>query len=213
MLNRWSRLIAFAGGDLLPYLEYGNQVRKYKNNPGAELFKAIDNAFFGMERVYINFMNSKEGNEFQPREYYYDVNYNEWQLFHGNNQNTGATTDPGPSKGRLAWRFPTGRPWYSRPSVENGKVYTVSNGMTTILYCLDENTGEVIWEATQRGSGHQYGTARMNSSVVLQKDRCIIREVGSGGNKGHQKHLVYVDKSSGEVLKEEYAGHIDYRVG
>lgn len=213
MLDRFARLIAFAGGDLLPYLKYAYQVRKYRNDPGEGLYKAIDSAFFGIENIYVNFKNTDEGKIFQPRENYYDLNNKEWHLFHNDNQNTGATTDPGPFKGKLAWKFPTGRPWYSKPSVEDGRVYTVSNGMTTILYCLDENTGKVIWEATQRGNGHQYGTARMNSSVILQNKRCIIREVGSGGNEGKQKHLVYVDKSTGKTLKEEYAGHVDYRVG
>lgn len=210
MLERFSRMISFAGGDLSGFSVYNLAI---KNAKGKEMHKAVDNAFKGIEDVYRDFKNTPEGQLFQPRENYYGANYKEWQLFHGNNQNTGATEDPGPTKGQLAWKFPTGRPWYSRPAVEDGKVYTVSNGMTTILYCLDEETGEVNWEATQRGSGHQYGTARMNSSVVLQNDRCVIREVGSGGNRGHQKHLVYVDKKNGDVLKEEYAGHIDYRVG
>ena len=210
MLERFSRLVTFAGGDISDYAVHHHALKEAQ---GKDLYKAVDHAFAGMEQIYRDFKNTREGQLFQPRENYYGDHYHEWQLFHGNNQNTGSTEDVGPTKGQLAWKFPTGRPWYSRPSVEDGKVYAVSNGMTTVLYCLDEETGNVNWEASQRGSGHQYGTARMNSSVILQDERCIIREVGSGGNKGHQKHLVYVDKKTGEVLKEEYAGHIDYRVG
>ena len=212
ILNNWTRLLAFAGADIGGYLGFREQIREFKNNPNQDLFEAIDQAFYGLERVYVDFKMTPEGQEFRPRSTY-ERYENDWALFHENNQNTGMTDDPGPVDGQLAWKFPTGRPWYSRPAVEDGKVYAVSPGMTTILYCLNEEDGSVNWKATQRGSGHQYGTARMNSSVLLLEDVAIIREVGSGGNKGHQKHFVYVDKETGKKVKEVVAGHIDYRVG
>jgi len=212
ILDNWTRLLTFAGADLGGYLPYKNGIKKYLRKEGDNLYQAIDQAFFGLERIYADFKMTERGLNFAPRTTF-QRNTEEWPLFHGNPQQTGYTNDPGPTKGQLAWKFPTGRPWYARPAVEDGKVYAVSPGMTTILYCLNENDGSVVWKARQRGSGHQYGTARMNSSALVLKDKVIIREVGSGGNNGHQKHFVYVDKNTGEMQQEVVAGHIDYRVG
>ena len=47
----------------------------------------------------------------------------DWPLFHANAAQNGYTADPGPSEGKLAWRFPIGHAWYSRPLVEMGRVY------------------------------------------------------------------------------------------
>ncbi len=212
ILDSWARLMAFAGADLGALEGYFYLNKQAKKISEKEYYQAIDKTFFGMERMYANFMTTPEGKEFNPRAQF-ERNTKEWPLFHGSEKQTRTTEDPGPVKGDLAWKFPTGRPWYSRPAVEDGKVYVSSPGMTTILYRLNEKDGKVEWKARQRGSGHQYGTARMNSSVLLLKDAAIVREVGSGGEKGHQKHFVYVNKKTGKVIKEEYAGHIDYRVG
>lgn len=212
MLDSWARMMAFAGADLTDFREYLDMMDEGKQKSESDYYNSIDSAYFGLESIYIDFKSSSEGQLFQPRTDF-ERPIEDWALFHGNNQQTGLTNDPGPSKGTLLWKFPTGRPWYSRPAVENGKVYVASPGMTTILYCLNEEDGKVEWKASQRGNGHQYGTARMNSSVILMDDVAIVREVGSGGNNGHQKHFVYVDKKTGEPIKEELAGFIDYRVG
>jgi hypothetical protein len=64
----------------------------------------------------------------------------EWPMFQGNKHHTGFTTAPGPRVGRAAWKFPVGLGWYSRPVVEEGKVYIASPGMRAIAYCLDLRT-------------------------------------------------------------------------
>jgi len=212
IIDNWTRLMAFAGADLSGFDGYLDLLALGKEKSEKDYHKAIDRTFFGLEFLYTDFMSSPEGQAFSPRAKF-NRNTSEWPLFHGNEKQTRTTDSPGPQKGTLAWKFPTGRPWYSRPAVENGKVYVTSPGMTTTLHRLNEKDGKVDWKATQRGNGHQYGTARMNSSVLLIDNMAIVREVGSGGNNGHQKHFVFIDKKSGKVLKEEYAGHIDYRVG
>lgn len=212
IIDNWTRLMAFAGADLSGFEGYLDLMALGKKKSNQDYHEAIDKTFNGLELLYTDFMSSEEGKAFSPRSTF-ERKTKDWPLFHGNIKQTRTTDDPGPQKGALAWKFPTGRPWYSRPSAENGKVYVTSPSMTTVLYQLDEKSGRVEWKAAQRANGHQYGTARMNSSVLLLDDVAVVREVGSGGNKGHQKHFVYIDKASGKVLKEEFAGHIDYRVG
>ncbi|MCU0788055.1 MAG: hypothetical protein MUC91_07685, partial [Verrucomicrobia bacterium] len=50
----------------------------------------------------------------------------DWPMFQRNEHNTGYTPAPGPATGRQAWRFPVGLGWYSRPVVEDGRVYIAS---------------------------------------------------------------------------------------
>lgn len=136
----------------------------------------------------------------------------DWPLFHKNAAQTGYTDDPGPSQGKLAWRFPIGHGWYARPSIENGRVYIASPGLYTIAYALEEKTGAVLWAARQNGH-NLYRTPRVSSPVVVLKDHIVVRETGSGGEVGEARHLVYIDKATGRVVKEEPAGHVDYRRG
>lgn len=136
----------------------------------------------------------------------------DWGLFHGGHGQNGYTDDPGPSQGKLAWRFPVGHAWYARPAIENGRVYVASPGLVTIAYCLDEKTGAVVWKAKQYGL-NLYREPRASSSAVVLKDAVVVRESGSGGEQRNAVDLVYIDKQSGKILKEVRAGHVDYRRG
>ena len=137
----------------------------------------------------------------------------EWPMFQNNIHNTGYTTAPGPRRGREAWRVPVGLGWYNRPVIEDGRVYVPSLGMNAITYCLDLQTGEEIWKATQ---DHPlfgiYKYPAIASTPLLIDDYVVVREVNShGGNEGQARHLVYLDKATGKTLFRTYAGHVDYR--
>ena len=56
---------------------------------------------------------------------------------------------PGPKLGELAWKFPVGLGWYSRPVIQGDRIYVGSPGMHTTSLCLDLKTGEEIWKSTQ----------------------------------------------------------------
>ena len=136
-----------------------------------------------------------------------------WPMFQANMHNTGHTEAPGPKYGRTAWKFPIGLGWYSRPVIEDGRVYIASPGMRTTSFCLDLNSGKEIWKSTQQHPVFGvYKYPAIMSTPVIQSDKIILREVNShGGNEGQAKNLVYVDKKTGKTLNRSYAGHVDYR--
>lgn len=137
----------------------------------------------------------------------------EWPMFQANAHHTGASTCPGPRHGRLAWKFPVGLGWYSRPVIDGGRVYLASPGLRTTGFCLDLATGGEIWRSTQ---AHPlfglYKYPAIASSPIVRGSDVLFREVNShGGNEGQARHIVYLDKATGRTQARKYAGHIDYR--
>jgi outer membrane protein assembly factor BamB len=137
----------------------------------------------------------------------------DWPTFQANIHNTGYTPAPGPRFGRAAWKFPVGLGWYCRPVVDRGRVYVASPGLRSIAFCLDLESGEEIWKATQE---HPllgiYKYPVIASTPLLLDDEIVVRELNShGGNAGQAKHLVYIDKKTGEIKSRTFAGHVDYR--
>ncbi len=139
-----------------------------------------------------------------------------WAHYKGNIHRTGYTGASGPVSGKTLWKFPIGLAWESRPVAENGRVYVSSPGMRNTLLCLDLNTGEYVWKSRQlveiMGDQH-YNTACNSSTPVVLSDKILIREMGSRGNVGQTKHVVYIDKNDGHFIQEIVAGHVDYRAG
>ena len=74
----------------------------------------------------------------------------EWPMFQKDKHNSGFTDAPGPKLGELAWKFPVGLGWHSRPVIQGDRIYVGSPGMHTTSLCLDLKTGEEIWKSTQR---------------------------------------------------------------
>jgi len=130
----------------------------------------------------------------------------DWPLFHGNVQQTGYAEDVGPSEGKLAWKFPVGYAWYSRPVIEDGRIYVASPGMRTVFLCLDKN-GRIIWKAKRatRPRLSPYMTSRIASSPLVLRDKIIVRE-------GQGSFLLYINKSDGKITRKIKAGYLEYRV-
>ncbi len=182
-----------------------------------ELSAVIDQGFATLEDVFADLLangpmfEAKMGdpNGFPEGG---DMNQN-WTMFQGNKHNTGHTTAPGPKLGKNQWKFPIGLGWYSRPVVEDDKVYISSPGLYATSFCVDLNTGEEIWKSTQ--SHLLFGIYKfpaIASTPVIQGDRVLLREVNShGGNRGQAKNIVFVDKKTGVTLDRKFAGHVDYR--
>ncbi|MFC2115394.1 PQQ-binding-like beta-propeller repeat protein [Bacteroidota bacterium] len=139
-----------------------------------------------------------------------------WTHYKGNEELSGYSGAFGPSKGEKAWTFPVGLAWESKPAIEGDRVYLSSPGMRTIMYCLDLETGEVIWKTRQvvEIMGDQlYNTPNNQSSPIVLEDYVLFRELGARGNHGPTKHVVLVDKKTGKIAREIEAGHVDYRAG
>ncbi len=139
-----------------------------------------------------------------------------WTHYKGNEELNGYSGAYGPRLGEKAWTFPVGLAWESKPAIEGDRVYLSSPGMRTIMYCLDLKSGEVIWKTRQvvEIMGDQlYNTPNNQSSPIVLKDHVLFRELGARGNKGPAKHVVLVDKQTGEIAREIEVGHVDYRAG
>ena len=137
----------------------------------------------------------------------------EWPMFQANKHNTGATEAPGPSYGRVKWKFPVSLGWYARPVIEGDKVYVTSPGMRVSGYCLDLKTGTEIWRSTQdHPIFYLYKYPGMASTPLLINNWMVQREINShGGNEGQARNLVYLNKETGETEVRRFAGHVDYR--
>jgi outer membrane protein assembly factor BamB len=139
-----------------------------------------------------------------------------WTSYKGNEGLTGYTGANGPTKGEKAWTFPVGLAWESKPAIEGDRVYVSSPGVRTTMYCLDLNTGAIIWSTKQiiEIMGDQlYHAPNNQSSPVILKDYILFRELGARGNNGPTKDVVFVNKKTGEIEREMEVGHVDYRAG
>lgn len=136
-----------------------------------------------------------------------------WPNYQGTLSNTGFNGNDGPVYGRIAWKFPVGLAWESRPVIEGDKVYLASPGIRNILFALDINTGKVINRSSQLPQG-TYSTPAYTSTPVVLKDRILLREMGSRGyTTGDAKEIAFINKNTFEIEKQVFAGHIDYRTG
>ncbi|MFC2081330.1 PQQ-binding-like beta-propeller repeat protein [Bacteroidota bacterium] len=135
-----------------------------------------------------------------------------WPNYQGTLSNVGFNGNDGPVYGRIAWKFPVGLAWESRPVIEGDRVYLTSPGLRNILFTLDINTGEVIKSAKQM-PGRTYSTPAYASTPVVLKDHILIREMGSRGYTGDAKEIAFINRNTLEVEQQIFAGHIDYRTG
>ena len=69
-----------------------------------------------------------------------------WPMWRQNPAHTGVVDGSGPKKLAVKWKFGTGAPVDSSPSVVGGRVYIGSRDRN--LYCLDAQTGSFIWKYT-----------------------------------------------------------------
>ncbi|MBI4876956.1 MAG: PQQ-binding-like beta-propeller repeat protein [Acidobacteria bacterium] len=208
-LYSWLRLLMHQGAELRAFEAIRRALGANWTEATPRICRTIDEGFQVLERVQASPSWIPEVRGTRPAS---TPARTDWPLFQGNQAQTGFTRDPGPAAGRLAWRFPIGHTWYARPSIENGRVYAASPGITTILYCLDEKTGKPIWK-TRQHNWQIYETPRVSSPVVVLKDELVVRESGSRGETGTARDLVFIDKQTGQVRKEVTIGHLDYRHG
>ncbi|MEX0320953.1 MAG: PQQ-binding-like beta-propeller repeat protein [Puniceicoccaceae bacterium] len=137
----------------------------------------------------------------------------DWAFFGGSPLQSGLTTDPGPTTGEISWKFPVGHSYYAPASVEDGRVYITSPGMRTLMYCLDESTGEIIWRTKQDGL-QMYSTPRGASNVEILENDVVMRAVsGSWEFVDKVRHIFFIDKKTGKIRRQVDANRVDYRRG
>ncbi|NDV61566.1 PQQ-binding-like beta-propeller repeat protein [Puniceicoccales bacterium CK1056] len=209
VLFSWIRHMINRGVDLQSLHEEGYVLAKW-GPVHPENYPVLDKAYGKMEALQDEpvFIQEIRGPESAPFS-----NPTGWPVFGGSQMQSGLSPDPGPMTGEIAWKFPNGHSWYASPSVENGRVYITSPGMRSLLYCLDEATGDVTWKTTQDGL-QMYSTPRGASNVLVLNDRIVMRATsGSWEFTDPVRHIFQIDKESGKVLNQVDAGRIDYRRG
>lgn len=119
-----------------------------------------------------------------------DVSTNSWALFRGNAQRTGAV--PGtesPRAGRINWAFAEVKTIYSSPAVVGNRVYvtTAEKGPFVdrgAIYCLDADTGAVVWKAEPDGYLATFSSPSVSGSRLV---------VGEGLHMTREARVVCLD--------------------
>ena len=177
-LLRWWRLMWRRGQDMTAFDEVANHL--LNTNPDSEAnWAGIDWGYAVLEEMWGNpdMIPEVQG---EPREY--NGEPTDWPYYGGpTKHNTGYSPDPGPSEGKLAWRFPKGKKWNAIPVVDKGRIYLSSPGIDVVAFCLDEETGEVIWRGRQYGERF-YGTPRTRYDPVVTENHVLIRRGLFAGN-------------------------------
>jgi outer membrane protein assembly factor BamB len=209
LIFSWVRLLVHRGVDITPFHEACAELKQWGPIEPSR-YKAMEDAFHVLESIQSNptFVEEVRGHGGEP-----PTTETDWPVFGGNLEQSGFSPDVGPRTGTVAWQFPIGLSWYAAPAVEDGRVYIVSPGVTTLAYCLDEQTGEVIWTTPQNGL-QIYSTPRASSSPVIQKNHIVIRATsGSWEFEEKDRHIFYLDKKTGHVVQRLGADRVDYRRG
>ncbi|QLE02448.1 PQQ-binding-like beta-propeller repeat protein [Galbibacter sp. BG1] len=150
-------------------------------------FLALDSLYFigkKIEQINSNAVRTKK------------LSKTNWPYYLGTeNRQTGYSPDPGPTKGKIAWKFPKGYHSTATPVLENGRLFISSPGIDVNGFCLDQKTGKVLWRSRQMGIDFYTDHGSRWTPVVTQKN-VIIR------NAFDEESIHVVDKSTGQPSKE-----------
>jgi hypothetical protein len=170
-LGVWERFLMFSGADLTQLDSVGMKGHynilqpRYKKTGtitnmyySPEYAAEIDFQYGVLEKKFKEFLANKDNLEIKlardPSESNGEIR--NWPSMRGDESSTGFTTQSGPMKGELLWKFPAGHSWYARPAFENGKVYIGSPGISYESYCIDSKTGEYIWKSIPKPGWNPY---------------------------------------------------------
>lgn len=205
----WARLLVHRGIDMSEFHSACARFSRWGPVKPSQ-YGAMKEAWQTLERIHANptFIEEIRGEDVSG-----DVRRTDWPMFQGGPEQSGFSADPGPTSGEVGWKFPIGMSWYAAPAVENGRVYMASPGVTTLMYCIDEKSGETIWTTTQNGL-QIYSTPRASSTCILQRDHVVVRaSSGSWEFTEKDKHIFYISKETGKVVNQVAADRVDYRRG
>jgi len=93
----------------------------------------------------------------------------DWPMFMHDPQHTGFSTSKLPDEPFVLWRYETVGGITSSPLVSNGKVFAGS--LDTNLYCLNEDTGELLWSFRTMGPIHHIAASDERVFICSEKDK------------------------------------------
>lgn len=226
LLTSWLHLLQRQGADLSGYAPHFDALkRSAQQADDAALFTALAAGFAYLDRVQRALRSAAPDIHTltSTPESADEYALTDWPLYGGNMQHTASTEAPGPTRGEIAWRQPIGLAWYARPTVDDGRVYAAVPGIRCILRCLDLASGEELWSTrrvwTRSSLGvvnlapSSYVVAGAASTPLVLEDRVIVNELGAQGRAFGARHLLVIDKATGELGQRFPAGQADYRAG
>lgn len=238
MLKQWTCALQQMGANTEAFLEvsevykqnspwnlmqFDGQEKPLTPKQEKEMFPAVDRGYKILDAIYAGCNQLTDGPVARtrtelPRSGKKCSNdwKEDWPLYQKNNQHKGSVDTDVVLAGKEAWKFPVGFAAYAQPVVEDGIVYAISPGMRTMMYSLDLETGDVRWTTKQLADIVQdqlYWTPAAGSTPRVLKDRIIVRDIGSRGNRGDTRYALVIDKKTGEIQKRVETGHVDYRAG
>ncbi|GAL67990.1 outer membrane protein assembly factor BamB family protein [Jejuia pallidilutea] len=170
---RWWRLFWRQGYDLRDLDSISQQLITNKPNP-KENYLVVDEAYSQLEGLL---KSGKKIQEKKGKEAQGSTSKTNWPFYFGTEESQiGHSPDQGPTKGEIAWKFPKGYYSYAHPVIENGKVYLSSPGIDVNGFCLNEESGEVIWRCRQMGTnfyidpGSRWSPIVTDSTVIVRND-------------------------------------------
>jgi outer membrane protein assembly factor BamB len=95
----------------------------------------------------------------------------DWPMFREDLRHTGVSTSGAPNDNTLLWSFQVGENEHvhSSPAVVDGRVYIGSRNIShpNWVYCLDENSGDVIWKSSVGGMVEDSSPAVVDGRVYI----------------------------------------------
>ncbi|MFC1760651.1 PQQ-binding-like beta-propeller repeat protein [Planctomycetota bacterium] len=216
-LYRWWRLLWRQGLDLRDFDDSANALI---NTSGTEAraCRVIDRGFQVLEKLAATAQRTPEVSGSKGG----GTTQTDWPQFHGTDgTQIGFSPDAGPSLGKLAWRFPKGYAWNARPVLRDGKVYVSSPGIDVFGFCLNEETGKVLWKARQYGLkyystyGSRWNPVVMDASVSFRsghREMQLFSVDRSTGQRCHPRKAApemvtaYVENGQTLILADAYTG-------
>jgi len=200
-LYRWWRLLWRQGMDMQSFDAAANKLVISDDNT-TQGQQAITQAYQALETIAADPKFIKEIQKTSSP----SQSRTDWPYYMGTDgRQTGYSPDAGPSAGRVAWRFPKGYAWEAQPVIRDGRIYLASPGTDVIGYCLNEQTGEVLWRARQYGRD-MYATFGLRVTPVVSRDRVLLR-------KGYGHRAIVFDRSEGKrIVNPDQGGGLDQEV-
>jgi outer membrane protein assembly factor BamB len=198
-LYRWWRLLWHQGYDMTAF-DKTAEALIYRDNEDAWAIKAVTRGYALLEGIQTNGVPIEQVTG-TPEP---STSKTDWPVYHGTNSHqTGFSRDRGPSRGRLAWRRPVGHDWHATPVISDRRVYAAGAGSDVIGYCLDEITGDVLWNTRQFGLNF-YTTTGTKWTPAVSSDRVMLWT-----GYWQPSRMFIVDKRTGAEVLSLGAGDID----
>ncbi|QLE02462.1 PQQ-binding-like beta-propeller repeat protein [Galbibacter sp. BG1] len=199
VLYRWWRLLWRQGINLRDLDPIANNLINTSVKSQND-YKTIDIGFHHLEEIIRNPTYIKEVKG-EPN--HSGTTKNDWPFYHGTTTSQkGFSSDPGPTEGKISWKYPKTNGWDIAPVIENGKVYAAGAGNDVVAFCFDEKTGKTLWKGKQNSISY-YNDSGAQSAPYISEDRVFIKT---------KRDLLVLNKANGKSLGKKELKQVKQKV-